>query len=64
MEKEGLSVRVELTGEEKSIFLEVKRALMMRNNTDVIRRLIKEKFDSLVKEGKIKPVDLSLKKKS
>jgi len=28
---------------------------------EMIRLLIKEKFDSLVKEGKIKPVDLSLK---
>ena len=60
MNEEGLSVRVELTEEEKRIFLEVKRVLMMRNNTDVLRRLIKEKFDELVKEGKIKVADLSL----
>ena len=62
MDEEGLSIRVELTEEEKSIFLEVKKVLMMRNNTDVLRRLIKEKFDELVNEGKIKVADLSLRK--
>lgn len=62
MDEEGLSIRVELTEEEKRIFLEVKKVLMMRNSTDVLRRLIKEKFDALVTEGKLSVADLSLKK--
>ncbi|GAH35058.1 unnamed protein product [marine sediment metagenome] len=50
MDEEGLSIRVELSPEEKVIFLEVKKELMMRNNTDVVRNLIKKKWEQIQKE--------------
>jgi len=60
MNEERLSIRVELSPEEKAIFLEVKKELMMRNNTDVVRTLIKEKYEQI--QEKKQAVDLVQKK--
>jgi len=41
------SIRVELTPEEAEVFFKVKKYLMLRNNTDVIRTLIREKYEEI-----------------
>ncbi len=52
MTDEQMSIKVNLSKEQTRVFLLVKKYLMLENNTDVIRTLIREKYEEIKEKEK------------
>lgn len=48
--KAEIAIRADLYGEQATKFLEIKEYLMLENNTDVVRTLIREKWQEIQKD--------------